>query len=155
MITGTVDDGARRRPKENHMIRFLLSVAISIVSSAIALLVTSALIPGVTVSTSGFVIAVLVFTVAQAILAPFVFNLARQYASAVLGGIGLVSTFLGLFVATLFPGGLQISGITAWVLAALVVWLITALGTWILGALIIKRWWERRQARKGAAPAHG
>jgi hypothetical protein len=154
MITGGVDDGARRRPKENHMIRFLLSVAISIVSSAIALLVASALIPDVTVSASGFVIAVLVFTVAQAILAPFVFNLARQYASAVLGGIGLVSTFLGLFVATLFPGGLQISGITAWVLAALVVWLITALGTWILGALIIKRWWERRQLRKEAAPAH-
>ena len=77
------------------------------------------------------------------------FNLARQYASAVLGGIGLVSTFLGLFVATLFPNGLEISGITAWVLSALVVWLITALGTWILGALIIKRWWERA-GRAGA-----
>ena len=38
--------------------------------------------------------------------------------------------------------------------AAVLVWLITALGTWILGALIIKRWWERRQARKEAAPAH-
>ena len=117
------------------MIRLLLSVAISIVSAAVALLVASALIPGVDVSASGFVIAVLVFTAAQAILAPFVFNLARTYASAVLGGIGLVSTFLGLFVATLFPDGLTISGITAWVLSALVVWLITALGTWILGAL--------------------
>ncbi|HEY5788079.1 MAG TPA: phage holin family protein [Microlunatus sp.] len=137
------------------MIRFLLNVAISIVSAAIALLVAPWLIPGVEVSASGFVVAVLVFTVAQAILAPFVFNMARQYASAVLGGIGLVSTFLALFVATLFPDGLQISGVTAWVLAALVVWLITALGTWILGALIIKRWWERRQLRKEAAPAHG
>ena len=127
------------------MIRLLLSVAISIVSAAIALLVASSIIPGVRVSSSGFVIAVLVFTLAQAILGPFVFNLARQYASAVLGGIGLVSTFLALFVATLFPDGLQISGLTAWILAALVVWLITALGTWILGALIIKRWWERRQ----------
>ena len=137
------------------MIRFLLSVAISIVSAAVALLVASALIPGVQVSASSFIIAVLVFTAAQAILAPFVFNLARKYASAVLGGIGLVSTFLGLFVATLFPDGLQISGISAWVLSALVVWLITALGTWILGALTIKRWWERRQLRQDAAPAHG
>jgi len=136
------------------MIRFLLSVAISIVSAAVALLVASALIPGVDVSASGFVIAVLVFTAAQAILAPFVFNLARTYASAVLGGIGLVSTFLGLFVATLFPDELTISGVTAWVLSALVVWLITALGTWILGALIIKRWWERRELRKDAAPKH-
>jgi uncharacterized membrane protein YvlD (DUF360 family) len=136
------------------MIRLLLSAAISIVSAAIALLVASALIPGVDVSASGFVIAVLVFTVAQAILAPFVFNLARTYASAVLGGIGLVSTFLGLFVATLFPDGVKISGVTAWVLSALVVWLITALGTWILGAVIIKRWWERRELRKDAAPKH-
>ena len=136
------------------MIRFLLSVAISIVSAAVALLVASSLIPGVDVSASGFVVAVLVFTIAQAVLAPFVFNLARTYASAVLGGIGLVSTFLGLFVATLFPDGLTISGVTAWVLSALVVWLITALGTWILGALIIKRWWERRELRKDAAPKH-
>jgi len=136
------------------VIRFLISIAISIVSAAIALLVASSLIDGVELSASGFLIAVLVFTIAQGILAPFVFNLARQYASAVLGGIGLVSTFLGLFVATLFPNGLEISGLTAWVLSALVVWLITALGTWILGALIIKRWWEKRELRKDAAPKH-
>lgn len=128
------------------MIRFLLSVAISVVSAAIALLVAAAVVDGVQMQPAGFVIAVLVFTAAQALLAPFVFNLARKYASAVLGGIGLVSTFLALFVATLFPNGLQIQGVTAWVVTPLVVWLITALGTWILGILIIKRWWEKRQA---------
>lgn len=128
------------------MIRFLFSVAISIVSAAIALLVAAAVVDGVQMQPAGFVIAVLVFTAAQALLAPFVFNLARKYASAVLGGIGLVSTFLALFVATLFPNGLQIQGVTAWVVTPLVVWLITALGTWILGILIIKRWWEKRQA---------
>ncbi len=132
------------------MIRFLLSIAISIVSAAVALLIASAVVNGVVVHAAGFIIAVLVFTAAQAILAPFVFNLARKYASAVLGGIGLVSTLLALFVATLFPNGLEINGVTAWVLAPLVVWLITALGTWILGALIIKRWWENRQETKGA-----
>ncbi len=128
------------------MIRFLFSVAISIVSAAIALLVAAAVVDGVQMQPVGFVIAVLVFTAAQALLAPFVFNLARKYASAVLGGIGLVSTFLALFVATLFPNGLQIQGITAWVVTPLVVWIITALGTWILGILVIKRWWEKRQA---------
>ena len=110
------------------MIRFLLSIAISLVSAAVALLVTSWIVAGVTVHPAGFVVAVLVFTVAQAILAPFVFNLARKYASAVLGGIGLVSTFLALLIASLFPNGLQISGITAWIAATLVVWVITALG---------------------------
>ena len=127
------------------MIRFLLSVAISIVSATVALLVAAGIVDGVRMQPAGFVVAVLVFTAAQAILAPFVFNLARKYASAVLGGIGLVSTFLALLVATMFPNGLHISGITAWVITPLIVWIITALGTWILGIFIIKRWWEKRR----------
>jgi uncharacterized membrane protein YvlD (DUF360 family) len=135
------------------MIRMLLSIAISIVSAALALLIASAVVPGVVMDAAGFLVAVLVFTIAQAILGPFVFNMARQHASAILGGIGLVSTFLALFVATLFPNGLQIDGITAWIVSTLVVWVITALGTWILGIIIIKRWWERRQQQKSAAHA--
>lgn len=127
------------------MIRFLLSVAISIVSATVALLVAAGIVDGVRMQLAGFVVAVLVFTAAQAILAPFVFNLARKYASAVLGGIGLVSTFLALLVATMFPNGLHISGITAWVITPLIVWIITALGTWILGIFVIKRWWEKRR----------
>ena len=127
------------------MIRFLLSVAISIVSATVALLVAAGIVDGVRMQPAGFVVAVLVFTAAQAILAPFVFNLARKYASAVLGGIGLVSTFLALLVATMFPNGLHISGITAWVITPLIVWIITALGTWILGIFVIKRWWEKRR----------
>jgi uncharacterized membrane protein YvlD (DUF360 family) len=116
----------------------------------LALLVISWVVDGVTMYATGFVIAVIVFTVAQALLGPFIFNLARQYASAVLGGIGLVSTFVALFVATLFPNGLQINGITAWIFATLIAWVITALGTWILGVLIIKRWWDKRQLAKAA-----
>jgi uncharacterized membrane protein YvlD (DUF360 family) len=138
------------RPEEIPVIRFLLSVAISILSAALALLVISWVVDGVTMYATGFVIAVIVFTVAQALLGPFIFNLARQYASAVLGGIGLVSTFVALFVATLFPNGLQINGITAWIFATLIAWVITALGTWILGVLIIKRWWDKRQLAKAA-----
>lgn len=135
------------------MIRFLLSLAISLVSAAIALLVAAAVVDGVDLQPTGFVVAVVVFAAAQGLLAPFVFNVARKYASAVLGGIGIVSTFLALFVATLFPNGLQIQGLTAWIITPLIVWLITALGTWILGVLIIKRWWEKRQARTAAGAA--
>lgn len=137
------------------MIRFLLSLAVSLVSAAVALLVAAAVVDGVTVRAAGFVVAVVVFAAAQALLSPFVFNLARRYASAVLGGIGLVSTLLALFVATLFPNGLQIRGLTAWVVAPLVVWLITALGTWLLGLLVIQRWWQRRQAAGSAPSAPG
>ena len=130
------------------MIRFLLNLGISLVVAAIALLVAGSLVQGVEVSASGFLLAVGIFALAQAVLSPFVFNVARKHASAVLGGVGLVSTLLALWVATLFPGGLEIHGAQAWVLTPLVVWIVTALGTWLLGAFIVRRWWDRKQAAK-------
>lgn len=121
------------------MIRLLIRVAINLATAALGLLVASWVIPGVTLSASGFTVAVVVFAIAQTLLGPFVFNIARKYADAILGGIGLVTTFLALFVATLFPGGLRIAGVTAWLLAPLVVWVITALGGWILAAIFLKK----------------
>jgi uncharacterized membrane protein YvlD (DUF360 family) len=130
------------------MVRFLLQAAINLVMAAIGLLLAGSLIDGVELQPSGFVVAVVVFVVAQAIFAPFVFNLARKYASAILGGIGLVSTLLALWIATLFSSGLTIDGITAWILATLLVWIVTALGTWLLGFLVIQRWWDKRQEQE-------
>ncbi|MBK8447283.1 MAG: phage holin family protein [Micropruina sp.] len=131
------------------MIRALLTFAINVVLSAVGLLIAANVATGVTLQWSGFVIAVLIFAAAQAILSPFVWNMARKYASAVLGGIGIVSTLLALWVATLLSGGgLTISGLGAWVRTALIVWLVTALGGWFLGWLVIRRWWDRRQEAK-------
>jgi hypothetical protein len=130
------------------MVRMLLQAAINVVTAVIGLLLAGALIEGVVLQPSGFVTAVLIFVVAQAILAPFVFNMARQYASAILGGVGLVSTLLALWIATLVPNGLAISGLTAWVLTPLLVWIVTALGTWLLGYFVLKRWWDKRAEKK-------
>lgn len=121
------------------MIRFLLHVVISIVTSAIGLLIAGWVVPGVELQPVGFLVAVLVFTVAQGVLGPFVFNVARQYASPILGGIGLVTTLISLAIATLFDGGLTITGFGSWVGATLLVWVITALGVWILGWFFITR----------------
>ncbi|MFT3859754.1 phage holin family protein [Micropruina sp.] len=130
------------------MIRALLNFGISLVLAAIALLIVAGTVSGVTLNASGYVVAALVFAVAQTVLSPFVFNMARKYASAVLGGIGIVSCMLALWIATLFPGGLTIDGIGAWIQSALIVWLVTALGGWFLGWLVIKKWWTKRQEDK-------
>ncbi len=129
------------------MIRFLIRIAINLVTAALGLLLAGWIIPGVTLHIGGFLVAIVIFTVAQAILSPFIFNVARQYASPILGGIGLVSTLIALFLATLFSAGLQIDGVTAWVLAPLVVWIVTALGGWILGAIFIKKKLDSRGAK--------
>lgn len=128
------------------MIRFLLRFAINLLLAAVGLFVSSRILDGFAVQVSGFAVAVLVYALAQALFAPFVFNMARKYASAILGGIGLVSTFLALLVATLLPGdALTISGVAAWIGGTVVVWLIGALGGWFLGWVFITRWWDRRK----------
>ncbi|MGI8393919.1 phage holin family protein [Leucobacter sp. Z1108] len=129
------------------MIRFLLGVATNLVLAAFALLIADWLLADVTLQLGGFLVAVAIFTLAQSILGPFVFNMARKYASALLGGVGLVSTFLALWVATLFSGGIQISG-TGWVLAPLIVWIITALGGWIILGIFVERYLKKREKMK-------
>lgn len=120
------------------MLRFLIRLAIYLGTAALALFVASLLLPGFDLSVSGFLVAIGVFALAQSILTPFIVNMARKYAPAVLGGIGLVSTFVALLIASFFPGGITITGIDTWVLASLVVWLVTALGGWLLPLLILR-----------------
>lgn len=129
------------------MIRFFLTLLANLLTAALALLLAGLLLSQwVSLEFGGFLVAVAVFALAQAILAPFVFSLARKYASAVLGGIGIVSTFLALWVATLFPGGLTITGL-GWVLAPFLVWLVTALGGWLIVGVLLKRYLEKRESR--------
>ncbi len=120
------------------MLRFIVRLAIYLGTAALALFITSLILPGFRLSASGFLVAIGVFALAQSILTPFIINMARKYAPAVLGGIGLVSTFVALLIASFFPGGITISGIDTWVLASLIVWLITALGGWLLPLLLLR-----------------
>jgi uncharacterized membrane protein YvlD (DUF360 family) len=130
------------------MIIFLIRVAIFLGSSAVGLWVTSLVVDGFHLSPGGFVTAVVVFTVAQAILTPFIAKIARQYASAFLGGIGLVSTFVALLVAQALSDGLEVTGGAAtWIAAVVLVWLITALATWLLPFLFLRKRLEERRAQ--------
>jgi Mycobacterial 4 TMS phage holin, superfamily IV len=121
------------------VVRLLLRAAVFLGSSAIGLLVAAWLVPGVSVSVVGFITAVVVFTLAQAILSPFIFKMASRYASAFLGGIGLVSTLVALILAAALTHGLSIRGIGSWLAATLVVWLVTALATLLLPLLIVRK----------------
>lgn len=121
------------------MIRFLLRIAVFLGSSAIGLLVASLIVPGVTLRPLGFLTAVVIFTVAQAILSPFFLKMASRYASAFLGGIGLVSTLAALVLASLFSSGISILGIGSWIAATVIVWLVTAIATLVLPVLVLKK----------------
>ena len=121
------------------MIRFLLRTAVFLGSAAIGLLVAAWLVPGVSVRPAGFIVAVVIFAAAQAILSPFFLKMASRYASAFIGGIGLVSTLAALILASVLTHGLSIRGVGSWVAATVVVWLVTALATLLLPMLVLKQ----------------
>lgn len=113
-------------------------MAIFLGSAAIGLLVAAWLVPGMSVSASGFIVAVVLFALAQAILSPFILKMASRYAAAFLGGIGLVSTLVSLILASIFTDGLRIEGLGSWVWATVVVWLVTAVATMLLPLIVLR-----------------
>jgi hypothetical protein len=95
---------------------------------AIGLLVAGWVIPGVSLSASGFIVGVVVFSIAQAALSFLCLKLPHGYASLLLGGTGLALTVLALILATATTHGLTVRGMASWVATTLVVWLVTTIG---------------------------
>lgn len=130
------------------MIRFLLRTAIFLVSAAVGLLVTAALVDGVDVTPGGFVFAVVLFAAIQSILAPFIAKVTARNAAALLGGVGLLSSFVALWLTTLIGDSLTIDGgVGTWLTATVIVWLATALATLLLPIILVKAGIEAARAR--------
>jgi hypothetical protein len=121
------------------MVRFLALTMVELAASAVGLLVAAWLLAGVTLSASGFLVAVAVFTLAKVVLGPLVFKLSFRYARALTGGIALVTTFVGLLITTWLTSGLTISGTSTWVMATLVVWLFSVIAVLVLPLVIFKK----------------
>jgi Mycobacterial 4 TMS phage holin, superfamily IV len=105
---------------------------------AIGLLVAAWVVPRVSVSASGFIVAVLLFSVAQAILSLVILRLPHGYASLLFGGTGLVLTVLALSLASVLTHGLTIRGIASWIAATVVVWLVTTVGAISLPETLVR-----------------
>jgi hypothetical protein len=105
-----------------------LRAVVLLASWAIGLLVAAWVVPGVSVSASGFIVAVLLFSVAQETLSVWILKLPRAYASLLLGGTGLVLTLVALGLASALTHGLTIRGTASWLAATIVVWLVTTVG---------------------------
>ena len=110
------------------MTQILLRGVVLLGSWAAGILVAAWVVPGVSLSLSGFVVAVVAFSIAQAILSLLILKLPHGYASLLLGGTGLALTIVALCLASLLTHGLTIRGIASWVATTVVVWLVTTVG---------------------------
>ena len=110
------------------MRQILLRAVLLLASWATGLLVAAWIVPGVSSSVPGFIVAVVMFAVTQAILSLSILKLPHRYASLLLGGTGLALTIVALILASVLTHGLTIAGMESWLATTVVVWLVTTIG---------------------------
>lgn len=119
------------------MMRILLRAVVLLASWAIGLSVAAWVVPGVSVSASGFIVAVMVFSVALATLSLLILKLPHDYASLFLGGTALALTLVALILASVLTHGLTIHGVGSWLATTVLVWLVTTVAAILLPALFV------------------
>jgi hypothetical protein len=122
------------------MMQILLRALLLLTSWATGLLVATWIVPGVSASIPGFIVAIVVFAVTQAILSLSILKLPHRYASLLLGATGLALTIVALILASTLTHGLVIEGMESWLATIVVVWLVPTIGAITLPELLIRDW---------------
>jgi hypothetical protein len=122
------------------MMQILLRALLLLASWATGLLLATWIVPGVSSSIPGFIVAIVVFAVTQAILSLSILKLPHRYASLLLGATGLALTIVALILASTLTHGLIIEGMESWLATIVVVWLVTTIGAITLPELLIRDW---------------
>lgn len=120
------------------MIRLLINVGITLLANAVGLAVAASVLDDMTVTTSAFLIAVVLFTVVYALAQPLLTQMALSAAPVLRGGTALVATLIALVVTTLLTDELSISGAVTWLAATVIVWLASLVGALLLPLVFLR-----------------
>ncbi|HET9322357.1 MAG TPA: hypothetical protein VFO03_00645 [Gaiellaceae bacterium] len=127
------------------MIRLVIRILIGLAANAVGLIVAAGLLDGMELSASGFVVALVIFTIVYALAQPFLIMQFRASAPTMLGGVALVATLAALIVTDLVSDGLTISGVGTWIAATVIVWAVSVLAAIVLPFLGLKKFLEERR----------
>ena len=129
------------------MIRLIVRTAITLAGNAVGLIVASLVLDEFAIDLTGFILALIIFTVTLALMTPFLSNMLQRNrsSSSALGGVALISTFVALLVTDLLADGLSISGIGTWIAATVIVWLGALIAIFILPYLGLKKYLDERR----------
>ncbi len=130
------------------MIRMLIHMLFGIVANAIGLLAANLILDNFDIDTMSFIFAVLLFSLVTAVLGPLVVKIALTNAPFLMGGIALVTTFVGLLVTNFFSDGISINGLGTWIAATVIVWIFSVGANVILPLFLFKKTLDKRSADK-------
>ena len=131
-----------------RVIRLLVRTAIVLVGNAAGLIVASLVLDDFEIDVTGFIVSLIIFTIAVALMTPFLASTLRrnQSSSSALGGVALISTFVALLITDVLSDGVSISGIGTWIAATVIVWVGSLLAMFILPYLGLKKYLDNRPA---------
>jgi uncharacterized membrane protein YvlD (DUF360 family) len=131
------------------MVRMLISFVIQLAANALGLIVAAAVLDKMEVSTTGVVVATVIFTVVYAIAQPFLTQMAISKASALRGATALAATLVGLVVTNWLTDSdsLSISGAATWLEATVIVWIVSLLGVFVLPLIFLRNRVQERNSR--------
>lgn len=121
------------------MKRRLIVLGLLFGANALGLVVAALLLRKVSLSFGSFLIALVIFTMVNAVARPLVEKLAAKQADGLTGLTALASVLIGLIVTTVLSDGLQISGLGTWFLAAVIVWLVSVIAGIALPKVMLKQ----------------
>lgn len=133
------------------MIRLLAGGVVNLLANVVALVVASLIVPDLTLELSGFVTAVVFFTIVSVVIEPLIRQIAIKNVRAILGSTALIATLVSLVATVILTDGLRISGLGAWVLATVVVWAVAIAARLLLPLVIFKQVLAEAQARRELA----
>jgi uncharacterized membrane protein YvlD (DUF360 family) len=128
------------------MIRLLVRTLVLLVANAVGLIVASLVLSGFEIDVTGFIVAVLIFTVVLALMQPFLVSTLRRQGSAVLGGVSLIAKLVALIITSLITDGFSIDGLGTWLAATVIVWAAALLAAFILPFLGLKKYLDERNS---------
>lgn len=121
------------------MLRLLASLVLALLANTVGLIMCSLVLEDFSIDGVAFVTAVIIFTAATVILDPLITKVAITNVPALRGGVALVTTLIGLIITSLITDGIQITGLTTWILATFIVWLFALFATLLLPLVIFKK----------------
>ena len=127
------------------MVRFLVRTLVMVLANAVGLAVAAIVLDGMKIDATSFIEAIVIFTVAFALMTPFMANQLRKRQSSALGGVALIATLIALIITDLISDGLTINGIGTWVAATVIVWVASLLAAFILPYLGLKKYMEEKK----------
>jgi uncharacterized membrane protein YvlD (DUF360 family) len=128
------------------MIVLFARLVLNVLSNALGLFAASLLLDGFTIDGVSFFVAVAIFSLSITVLGPLILKIALTNASYLVGGIALVTTFIGLVLTNVLSSGISITGVSTWFLATLIVWVFSIIGSLLLPLVLFKKTLEKNNS---------